>query len=112
MSEFSAMHLPIFSVINSQYATSSEYGEQVYQWVDLALTKNSMVTISFINIQMVTAAFLNAAIGQLYGKFSEEHIRSFLKVEGLDKEDLDLLKTVVDNAKLYFKKQKEYKNEQ
>ena len=51
---------------------------------------------------MTTAAFLNAAVGQLYGTFSEKKIRSLLKIEDAEQDDLALLKRVVDNAKLYF----------
>ena len=51
----------------------------------------------------LTAAFLNAAIGQLYGRFNEERIRSLLKVEDMQPDDIALLKRVVDTAKLYFK---------
>ena len=51
----------------------------------------------------MTAAFLNAAIGQLYGTLGEEKIRSLLKVKDVEPVDLALLKRVIDNAKLYFK---------
>ena len=50
----------------------------------------------------MTSAFLNAAIGQLYGTFSEGQIRSLLKVEDIEPEDAVLLKRVVETAKLYF----------
>ncbi len=35
--------------------------------------------------------------------FGEEKIRSLLKVENIEQDDLALLKRVVENAKLYFK---------
>ena len=42
------------------------------------------------------------AIGQLYGTFDEEQIRSLLKVEDMEPEDAALLKRVVATAKIYF----------
>ena len=73
-----------------------------------ALTADKKISISFHNVTALTAAFLNAAVGQLYGVFSEEKIRSLLKVENIKQDDLALLKRVVDNAKLYFKDPERY----
>lgn len=59
--------------------------------------------LSFHNITTLTSAFLNAAIGQLYGTFSEEEIRSLLNVRDMQQDDIALLKRVVETAKQYFK---------
>jgi len=50
----------------------------------------------------MTPAFLNAAIGQLYGTLTEKQIRSHLRVEDIEPQDAVLLKRVVETAKLYF----------
>ena len=78
-------------------------GQKVYQRLAVVLQKDCRVALSFRNVTTLTAAFLNAAIGQLYGTFSEEQIRSLLKVEDMEPEDRELLKRVVETAKLYFK---------
>lgn len=59
--------------------------------------------ISFFGITRMTTAFLNAAIGQLYGEFDESEIKSHL-APPVDFEDWHLrrLKMVVDRAKIYF----------
>ena len=51
----------------------------------------------------MTQAFLNAAIGQLYGIFSEKQIRALLRAQDIEQDDLALLKRVVETAKQYFK---------
>ena len=51
---------------------------------------------------MLTSAFLNTAIGQLYRDFQEDSIRSSLSVEHLSSEDKALLKRVTSTAKLYY----------
>ena len=61
------------------------------------------VVLSFLNVSTLTSAFLNTAVGQLYGEFDENHIRELLKAEDMEAEDRALLKRVVDTAKLYFK---------
>ena len=50
----------------------------------------------------MTPAFLNAAIGQLYGTLTEKQIRSHLRVEDIEPQDAVLLKRVVETAKSYF----------
>ena len=55
-----------------------------------------------VNVSTLTSAFLNAAVGQLYGQFDEDQIRRLLKVEDRESDDVALLKRVVDTAKQYF----------
>lgn len=58
----------------------------------------------------LTPAFLNAAIGQLYGKFPEKKITSKLSILGMDPEDAFLLEQVVKRAREYFKNPDRVKN--
>ena len=68
------------------------------------------MTVSFLNVTSLTSAFLNAAIGQHYGSFSENEIRSKIKVTDLEPDDRALLKRVVDTAKEYFKDPQRFKS--
>lgn len=95
--------LSIFEIIGSPFCVASSDGQKVYDRLAPILKKGRNVTLSFHNITTLTSAFLNAAIGQLYGVFSEEDIRSLLKVEDLQSDDMMLLKRVVETAKQYFK---------
>jgi hypothetical protein len=58
---------------------------------------------SFLNIEIMTTAFLNTAIGQLYKDFSEEKVRECLRVENISESGKVILKRVVDTAKLFYK---------
>ena len=95
--------ISIFGVVGSPLCVASDDGQKVYDRLNAALKANRDVALSFHNVTTLTSAFLNASIGQLYGTFNEEQIRSLLKVENMEQDDLALLKRVVDNAKLYFK---------
>lgn len=97
------MTISIFEIVGSPLCVASGDGQKVYERLAAALHKGMSVTLSFHNVTTLTSAFLNAAIGQLYGKFSEEHIRSLLKVRDMPLDDLALLKRVVETAKQYFK---------
>ena len=102
------IRISIFEVVGSSLCVASGDGQKVYERLSAALEKNRGVILSFHNVTTLTSAFLNAAIGQLYGTFSEEQIRAQLKVEDMEQDDLALLKRVVDNAKLYFKDPKRF----
>ena len=102
------MKISLFEIVGSPFCVASGDGQKIHDRLDVALEANQGVVLSFRNVTALTAAFLNAAIGQLYGTFSEKHIRDLLKVEDAEQDDLALLKCVVDNAKLYFKDPKRY----
>lgn len=87
---------------------SADDGQMVHDCLAKFLQNESQVAVSFNGVKTIISAFLNAAIGQLYGEFSEEEIRKYLSVDGLEQEDLALLKRVVDNAKIYFQNQKQF----
>ena len=93
----------LFEVVGSPLCVASNDGQKVYERLAAILSEKHSATLSFRNITTLTSAFLNTAIGQLYGKFSEDEIRDSLSVEDIDDEDIKLLKRVVDNAKQYFK---------
>src|SRR3989304_2008611 len=100
--------LSIFEVVGSPLCVASDDGQRGHDRVAAALKEGSDVTVSFLNVSSLTSAFLNAAIGQLYGSFTENEIRSKLKVKDIEPDDLALLKRVVETAKQYFKDPKPF----
>ncbi len=95
--------LSILEIVGSPLCVASDDGQKVYDRIAAALKEGQNVTVSFLNVTSLTSAFLNAAIGQLYGSFSEDQVRSKIRVTDLQPDDLALLKRVVDTAKEYFK---------
>ncbi|OQY12224.1 MAG: hypothetical protein B6I31_03550 [Desulfobacteraceae bacterium 4572_19] len=100
--------IKVADLIGSPLCISAEDGQKVFGKVEQLVKAGKEVTISFENVTMLISLFLNVAIGQLYGFFSEEAIRIQLKVEGLLSDDMELLKRVVDNAKKYYANKKSY----
>ena len=97
------INLSVFEIGGSPLCVASDDGQKVHDRISAALKEGRKVSLSFLNITSITSAFLNAAIGQLYGEFSEDTIRASLQVTNMAPDDLALLKRVVDTAKAYFK---------
>lgn len=77
-------------------------GQKVHDRIADAFHKNSKVELSFAEVDELTPAFLNAAVGQLYGIFQAELIEKSLFFADLDPEDETILKRVIERAKGYF----------
>ncbi len=93
----------IVNTVGDSFCVEAEDGQKVFELIIKVLTEGRNVTLSFLNVEMLTTAFLNTAIGQLYRDFPEEVVREKLKVENLSQSGMVSLKRVVDTAKLYYK---------
>ena len=98
----------VFDIVGSPLCVSADDGQTVHYKIAPLLRDNRKVVVSFERVETLMSAFLNAAIGQLYGEFPEERIRELLSVRDMTSEDLTMLKRVVDNAKVYFKNRKQF----
>lgn len=102
------IRVSVYDIVGSPLCVSAEDGQKVYEKIAPLLQAGKKVALSFDKVETLISAFLNAAVGQLYGKFTEEQVRELLAVEDMDQEDMSLLKRVVDNAKVYFKSPQEF----
>lgn len=105
----SEVTIRIYEVIGTPLAVASDDGQMVHYLVAKALREGQKVKLSFYNLESLTSAFLNAAIGQLYGAFGEEQIRRHLSVTDIYPDDALLLRRVVERAKEYFNDPERFK---
>lgn len=92
----------IVNVIGDVFGVEAEDGQKVFNLIVKSFNDNKKVNLSFQNIEMLTTAFLNTAVGQLYKDYSEIFIRENLKVTDISESGKVSLKRVVDTAKLYY----------
>jgi len=97
------IRINIINIVGDALCIEAESGEKVFQLIKKILQENKKVTLSFLNIKMLTTAFLNTAIGKLYKDFSEDKIRDNIKIEDISQNGLIALKRVVETAKLFYK---------
>lgn len=100
------VRLSMREIVGRGYAIEEAGGQRVFEQIAQAFRNGHRVQLSFANVELTIAAFLNVAIGQLYGEFTEDEIRARLSVTDISQSDLALVKLVVDNAKAYFRRQR------
>lgn len=95
--------ISIYNTIGDVYGVEAEDGQKVFELIKKAMDNGNSVTLSFLNIEILTTAFLNTAVGQLYKDYSEDIIKSRLEVTDISESGKIALKRVVDTAKLFYK---------
>ncbi len=98
------VRLSVREIVGRDYAVESEAGQRVFDRIAAALRTGHRVELSFQNVELTIAAFLNVAVGQLLSEFSTDELRDRLAFVDITANDRALLKLVVDNAKEYFRR--------
>lgn len=92
----------VYDVVGGPLCVSTEDGQRLYDKIAPLLKEGTSVALSFERIDTLISAFLNAAIGQLYGELPEDRIRRLLSIRDMAADDIEVLKRVVENAIVYF----------
>ena len=95
--------ISVMEQVKGKAAVATEDGDSLFKVVSDLMDRDVCVTLDFAQIEMMTSTFLNAAIGQLYGKYKSPFLQAHLDVASLSVEDTELLKRVIERAKQYFK---------
>lgn len=103
-------HILVSEVIGSDTAVSSDDGNLVYQNIHPFLQKGNHILLDFRGIEMLTTAFLNAAIGQLYHEYTGDILNKYIKLANVADDDKVLFKKVIQRAKEYFLNKKEFES--
>ena len=94
--------IKITEIVGDVICVASEDGEAVYNELYTALDEGCPVILSFEGVEVMTSAFLNAAVGRLYKDHSAEEIDSCLRTEFPDSYYGYLLERVRKNAIAFY----------
>ncbi|MDD3877051.1 MAG: STAS-like domain-containing protein [Bacteroidales bacterium] len=97
-----AKSINIFNETDSNIAVTQQSGQLVFNKIDKILSLGLKVKIDFTNIEVITPAFLNAAIGQLYSKYASNELQEKIELQNVLPEDVGFFQKVINNAKVYF----------
>lgn len=95
--------LKIFDIVGGPVWVSTEDGQKVFDKITAAFKAGRAVDLSFANRENMITAFLNAAIGQLYGgQHDEGYLKEHLAFRDISDDDRAMLERAVANARRYF----------
>ena len=97
----------IVDIIGSNCLVDVDDAQKIYKMVSDHLRKKECVTISFAGVDQIITAFANAAIGQLYSRFSEETIRELITLSEMDDIVHETVSSSVERAKATAKRKQE-----
>lgn len=80
-----------------------EDGQRIYELVDPVLREGSSLTLDFTGVDVFASPFFNAAVGQLLRDVDPERLRTSLVIAGLSEGGDQVLRRVIENAKLYWR---------
>lgn len=105
-------NLIIKEIINNNIAVATEAGDKVFNQLIACFDAGKQIRLDFEGITILTTAFLNAAIGQLYsqGKYDSVFLNKSLKFVNIQPEDKPLFVMVVNRAKEYFANKESFDN--
>jgi hypothetical protein len=87
---------------------SSDEGDKINDIINQLLKEYEVVELDFSDIKLLTTAFLNAAIGQLYKDYTSEKLSARLKLTNVTPDDAFRFKLVTNRAKEYFKNKQSF----
>lgn len=94
----------IYDMIGSEACIASDLGQRVYDTIKNAISQGKKICLSFESITIISTAFLNSSIGQLYnGEFSDEEIEKRLRITNMSPDHVFLLERIKHRAKKYYK---------
>jgi hypothetical protein len=101
------IELYIYNIVGSQLCIEADDGQKVFEKIKKGFDESKRIMLSFQNVEMVTTAFLNTAVGQLYRDYPEDKIKSSMEVKDIAPDDAKRIKRVTDTAKAFYKNPEE-----
>lgn len=91
--------------VTMHQAISDKEGIAIYDAILSKLHEGEEIELDFQGIIMMTTAFLNVVIGQLYKDYTSDFLREKIFFKNITSDFARRIKDVTDNAKLFYKDQ-------
>lgn len=91
----------IYNEVNGVAAVSAVDGKLICEKIRAALNSDKCIILDFLNVEFVTSAFFNTAVGNLYSDFNDDVI-SNIELINITDSDRMLYTQVIERAKEYY----------
>lgn len=104
------MELIIDQYVTLHQGITADEGKKIYNKIITSFKNGEVVVLNFENLELLTTAFLNVVIGNLYAKYSSEEIKKMLVLKGYSESIAMRIKNVTDTAKQFYANKKKFRN--
>lgn len=95
--------------ITMKQAVTPDEGAKIYDMIMSSISSgDTPVELDFSDIDVMTTAFLNVAIGTLYKDFTSEELTQLVNLESLSADQVIRVKQVTNNAKAFYANREEF----
>lgn len=102
------LKIKITDHISLNKGITPDEAEPLYEMEMNAFRAGQKVVLDFEGVEMLTTAFLNVIIGNLYKDYTSEELKLKLGLEHLDEATAIRIKKVTTNAKSFYNDEKDY----
>lgn len=102
------MTIKLNDLISCQKGITPGDGEPIYERIINAFHNGDSVILDFDGVEMMTTAFLNVVIGNLYKDYTSDQLKGSLSFINLPNAVAVRIKKVTDNAKLFYKDEEKF----
>lgn len=92
----------INSKVTLNKGVTPKEGEPINNEIRQYISKGETVELDFKDIELMTTAFLNVVIGDLYKDHTSEQLKDLISFKNLKNADALRIKKVTDTAKLFY----------
>lgn len=96
------VEIKLKDTLQKPFCVEAKDGEVIFQMVHDVLQKDKVSILSFDGIELVVAAFLNAAIGPLFCEYEKEYIESHVVAKDLHEDYNSLWNHTMHHAPIYY----------
>lgn len=107
-SDMNTMTIKLNDFISCQKGITPGDGEPIYERIIDAFHNGDSVILDFDGVEMMTTAFLNVVIGNLYKDYTSDQLKGILSFINLPNAVAVRIKKVTDNAKLFYNDQEKF----
>ena len=102
--------LKINEHITLNKGVTPDEGEIIFQILSEQFSQGNKVILDFTGVEMMTTAFLNVAIGNLYKTYNSDQLKEMMEFNGLTESIAMKIKQVTDAAKLFYLDEEKFSN--
>ena len=106
--DMNTMTIKLNDFISCQKGITHGDGEPIYERIINAFHNGDSVILDFDGVEMMTTAFLNVVIGNLYKDYTSDQLKGILSFINLPNAVAVRIKKVTDNAKLFYKDEEKF----